>query len=128
LNDKICLNDLQPLFISTTTACQPYIENIPLDTIVSIKIKTLKDFDVAHKANDLISDYFNIWASRELVKIEDFINFRYLKSYGYDENYLTINLRLMTPPKNNLEAQFEIQILLSDGRVLRTISDLVSLK
>jgi hypothetical protein len=128
LNNRFCLNDLQPLFISTASACQPYIENIPLDTIISIKIKTLKDFDLAHKANDVISDYFSVWYSRELIKIDEFIKFRYLKSYGSDDLFLTIDLRLATPPKENLEAQFEVQILLSNGKVLTKTSELVILK
>jgi hypothetical protein len=127
LNDNICLSDLQPIFISTATACSPSIDQIPLDTIISIKIKTLKDFDVAHKANDLISDYFNVWDSRELIKIEDYIKMFYRNPYSNEGQNLSFNLRLKNAPKESVDAQFEVQILLSDGRMLSTISDLVSL-
>ena len=127
----ICAKDFKPLFISSTYAtscdCPPEETYQPLDSIVSIKIVTLRDFDSAHLGNDPVSEYFSILRSTEFVSIDEFILSQQYEFYDISNSTLSFDLMLMTPPEKHAEYQFEVLIELSDGRVLSKISDLVEL-
>jgi hypothetical protein len=100
--------------------CPEYIYSAK-DSIVSIKIFTLNDFDEQHLENSDISDYFRI----KNLKIEDYlasIDYKYV-SYRMEEfedimRELRIDLLLMTTSTMTNNHQFKIQIILSDGRIL----------
>ena len=97
----------------------------PSDSITSIKIFTINDFDDRHSENSDITDYFRIAHSFSTIK--DFVaNERYTYKYGYRyhhssekpfEDELKIDLLLMTAPTMNNKQQFKIQVTLSDRRI-----------
>lgn len=110
---------------ATSCQCPPPEQFFPIDSVMSIKIFTLNDFDLAHSADSDISDYFKVYQQYFFRTIND-----YLKStpngYGnsslvlYDESELEIkvDLLLMTVPTINDQHRFKVEIILSDGRIL----------
>jgi Domain of unknown function (DUF5034) len=130
----ICDNYFQPIFISSafaTTPCECPPEEIYLllDSIVSINVITLNDFDSIHLADNFITDYFSILRSRsaEFVSIDEFLNRQFYEFYDIADSTLTFDLMLMRPPKTTSSHRFEVRIVLSDGRVLSTTSNLIQL-
>ena len=129
--EDICDNYYQPLFITSAYArgcdCPPEELYQPLDSIISVKLITLRDFDSTHVANDFISEYFSVRRSTELISIEEFINSQIYNILDINNSNLNFDLMLMIPPKRGKEHLFEVQIELSDGRVLSETSNLIEL-
>ena len=95
------------------------------DKVESIKIFTMNDFDNQRLANSDITDLFRV--ARSFSTIENFVaNIQYSfdsESESIFERWireLSVDLLLMTPPTASNKHQFEIQVALSDGRVLKS--------
>ena len=108
---------------ATSIECPPEYMYSPKDSIVSIKILTLNNFDDTHPANSEITDYFR--AAHSYSKIEDYISSIYY-TYGDDNEFensrnkeVILDLLLMTAPTTDNKQQFEIRVALSDGRILQ---------
>ena len=104
---------------ATSCECPPEFLYFPSDSIVSIKIFTVNNFDDQRLENSDITDYFRIAGSYSTV--ESYVtNMRY--TYADDFEYwgqeLKLDFLLMTAPTANNKHQFEIQVTLSDGRIL----------
>lgn len=129
--EELCDNYSKPLFFSSAYAtscdCPPETIYKPLDSIVSVNIITLMDFDSTHFSNDNITGYFSVLRSTEFMSIDEFFSNEHNEIYDLDDSNLTFDLMLMIPPAENAEYQFEVLIELSDGRVLSKISNLVEL-
>jgi hypothetical protein len=129
--EDVCGNDFQPLFISPAYAIScdycPEKLYLPLDSIVSLDVITNDDFDSGHSANDNISEYFSVLMSTEFISINEFINRQHNELYDINNSDLQFDLMLMSPPDESSEYQFEVQIELSDGRVLTETSAIVEL-
>ncbi len=105
---------------ATSCECPPEYIFSASDSIISIKIFTLNNFDNQHFENSDITDYFRIAHTYSSVK-DHLTSIHY--TYEYDiqeltEKTLEIDLLLMIAPEINSNHQFKIQIALSDGRVL----------
>jgi hypothetical protein len=121
--EKTVCNGKQPtLFIQSAYAfdcdCPPVNQLLPKDSVTSIKIFTLNDFDVTHSANADISDYFKVYQQFYFSTIKDYLKNSESTLYDDTELQLTLDLLLMTAPSINTQHKFKIQITLSNGRIL----------
>jgi hypothetical protein len=105
---------------ATSCGCPPEFIYFPNDSIVSIKIFTANNFDNQHLENSDVTDYFRV--AGLFSTIESYVATLYY-TYDYDFEYwgreLKLDLLLMTAPTANNKQQFEIQVALSDGRILK---------
>ena len=102
--------------------CPPEYIYSPIDSIISIRVFTLNNFDDQHPENSDITDYFKVAQSYSAVKEHIAkMRFTYKHGYGYNskpfEKELKIDLMLMTAPTTNNPYQFKIQVTLSDRRI-----------
>ncbi len=107
--------------------CDPAYAYAALDSITTIKITTLHDFDLQNAAGADISGYFK--NARSFLSISDYIK-RMAFSYAGDsplQQEIAIDLLLMSAPSIAGLQQFNIQIILSDGRILQQLTKEVSL-
>ncbi|MCL2682977.1 MAG: DUF5034 domain-containing protein [Bacteroidales bacterium] len=87
-----------------------------VDTIVSIKVFTINDFDNLHSENSEITEYFKVRQTYSSVK-DHVVNInRPYKSYDMN-NDIEIDLMLMTVPTINNRHQFKVRIELSNGHI-----------
>jgi hypothetical protein len=108
---------------ATSIECPPEYMYSPNDSIVFVKILTINDFDNKHSENSDITDYFRV--SHSYSTVENYVaNMRY--TYGDNLEFeqsrgqeIEIDLLLMTVPTTNNRQQFEVQVALSDGRILK---------
>lgn len=115
---------INSIFIQSANATSiescPYVYQA-IESIVSIKVFTLNDFDNLHTENSEITAYFKV--AQTYSSVEDYVeNMSYTQKYRdsglftyYDK--LEIDLMLMTIPTINDCHQFKVRIELSDGRI-----------
>lgn len=108
-------------------SCPSEFEYIPLDSIVSISITTIHDFDSEHLRSSDISEYFHVFEYQNFISIDDYINIIETKIPDYMESTFEFDLFLMTPPMLGTEHQFEVKIKLSDGRILNAQTEKIVL-
>jgi hypothetical protein len=123
-NTVACTKQMHSIFVqsayATSIVCPPEYIYSPTDSILSIKIFTLNNFDNQNSENSEITDYFRVAHSYSTV--ENYVANMY---YTYEDNFeywwqeMEIDLLLMTAPTANNKQQFEVQITLSDGRILK---------
>ena len=105
---------------ATKCDCPPEFLYFPSDSVVSIKIFTINKFDNQHLENSDITDYFRV--AHSFSTVENFVaNLHYIfaDDFEYWGQELKLDLLLMTAPTANNKHQFEIQVTLSDGRILK---------
>ena len=103
----------------TPARCLPAYIFSPTDSIISIKVFTLNNFDNQHPENSDITNYFKVAQSYSVVK-EHIANMPFTYEYDFEaqfEKKLKIDLMLMTAPTRNNPHQFNIQVTLSDKRI-----------
>lgn len=132
LGEKIaCIERPISIFIQSAFAtkcdCPPSYQFLPKDSITSIKILSLNDFNSNHSANSEISDYFKVYKYYSFSTIQD-----YLKNTPAVLNYesdlaIKIDLLLMTAPTIDNQHKFRVQITLSDGRILEQDTSIIEL-
>jgi hypothetical protein len=111
---------IQPVYATSVPDCYRYIYSA-IDSIVSINIFTLNDFDNQHSENTNITDYFKI--RQTYSSVEEYVK-KISYTYECDEfktlswKDLIIDLMLMIAPTTTNNQQFKIQVKLSDGRIL----------
>ena len=105
-----------------TVYCPPEYIFSPSDSIVSMKIITVNDFDDLHSENSDITHYFRIANSYSTIdKYVANMTFTYESDIEFEASpirKIEIDLLLMTAPAKTQNHQFKIQITLSDGRIL----------
>ena len=123
-NVVACVKQMNSFFIqsayATSCECPPEFLYFPSDSIVSIKIFTVNNFDNQHSENLDITDYFKVAGSYSTIgSYVANMNYTYADDFEYRGQELTLDLLLMTAPTANNKQQFEIQVTLSDGRILK---------
>ena len=111
--------------------CPPEFFYSPSDSIVSIKIITINDFDEKHSGDSDITDYFRV--AHTYSTVNNFVaNMGF--SYGIDGEFedftgkdIKIDLLLMMAPTVNNHHQFKIQVELSDRRILEQLTTEIEL-
>ena len=108
---------------ATSCECPPEFLYFPSDSIVSIKIFTVNNFDSQHFENSDVTDYFRVGVSSTIESYVAKMRYTYASGYAYGVEYwekeLKLDLLLMTAPIANNKQQFEIHVALSDGRILK---------
>jgi len=100
---------------------------IPADSLLSVHVYCLDDFDSSHPAGSDISSYFRIYRNEYMMVLADA---HYLSNYelnSLDDEVLEFNLLLMEAPSSEGPQQFRVEINLSDGRVLEERTDAIVL-
>ena len=98
----------------------PYVYQA-VDSIVSIQVFTINDFDHLHTANSEITEYFKV--AQTYLSVENYVtnltHTQTLRDDGLLIHYgkIEIDLMLFTTPTINNTHQFKVQVKLSDGRV-----------
>lgn len=135
LKEDICMRTVSTLFIPSVNAfscdCFPGIISSPIDSITSIQIYTVNEFDPTHPAEADVSDYFHVFEFNEFYGLPEYID-RYtniLFDYYIDDFIVPLqwDLLLMSPPSLGIEHQFKVQVNLSDGRILSMLTNKVNL-
>ena len=108
---------------ATSCECRPEFLYFPNDSIVSIKIFTINKFNNQHSENSDITDYFRVAGSYSTVEsyianMHNTYASGYVHGIEYCEQELKLDLLLMTAPTVNNKQQFEVQVTLSDRRIL----------
>jgi hypothetical protein len=119
-----CVKQPNTIFIQSAYAmidcfCPSEYIFSPTDSIKTINIFTLNDFDNQHSENSDITDYFKVAHSYSSVK-NHVANMQFTFEYDIETKFepeLKIDLMLMTVPTANNNQQFKIQVVLSDGRI-----------
>jgi len=119
-----CAKRINSIFIqsayATSCECPPEFLYYPSDSIMSIKIFTVNHFDNQHSNNSDITDYFRVSGSYSTVENHVAnMHYTYADDFEYWGQGLKLDLLLMTAPTANNKQQFEIQVALSDGRILK---------
>lgn len=135
LKEDMCMGTVPTLFMSSANAfsCDCYPEWIasPIDSITSIHIYTVNEFDATHPAGVDVSDYFHVFEFNEFYRLPEYINrhTNILFDYYIDDFIIPLqwDLLLMSAPTSGVEHQFKVQVNLSDGRVLSMLTNKVNL-
>jgi hypothetical protein len=105
---------------------------IQTDSIVSIKITTLTDFDSLHLKNTDVTSRFYVFKSNAYIPVDMYI--KGTRQYEHpspnndaDVNRLQMSLLLMTPPQFSGIKQFLVEVVLSDGRIFSKTTSTISL-
>jgi hypothetical protein len=95
---------------------------IPRDSITSLKVLTLNDFNASHLSGSEVSVYFKVFERNSFTPIEEYI--KQYKTILYSDEQLEekLDLLLMTPPVLNKHHQFKVVISMSDGRLIELFS------
>ena len=105
---------------ATSVESCPYVYQA-IDSIVSIHVFTINDFDNLRPANSEITAYFKV--AQIYLSVEDYVaNLTHTQVHRDDgwfiyDGKLEIDLMLMTSPTTNNSHQFKIRVELSDGRI-----------
>jgi hypothetical protein len=113
-----------PLYAASP--CYDTYFDIPLDTILDLRIITLNDFNSEKPAGSNVTDYFSVLSGKEFYGLYEYTELN--QYYYYADNLFEMNAMLMEIPSNPGWHQFRIEAELSDGRVLSADAGEVYLK
>lgn len=131
-NEDICkAKTRKSIFFQSAYAiycdCPPEFQYLPLDSITSVKIFTIKDFDSEHLENTDVSDYFFVYRRHEFYKIDEYIEGIETIVYDFEYQPFEFDLLLMSTPTISTEHQFKMAVELSDGRTLNALTEVLEL-
>lgn len=131
-NENICkVETNKSLFIqsayATSCDCPPEFQYLPLDSITSVKIITVNDFNSEHLENTEVSEYFFVYRGHEFYKIDEYVDNIETTLYDFENPTLEFDLLLMSPPTIGTEHQFQVTVELSDGRIFNAQTELLEL-
>ena len=119
------------LFISAANAfsceCPPPYVIQPRDSVVSINIITMNNFDASHSANSDISNYFKVYELHNFSTINTFIKYQQNELYDKEQLNLSLDLLLITPPSLSTPHVFKVIVSLSDGRMMEAQTPAINL-
>lgn len=111
----------------SATDCEP-AHYIAEDSIVTLKVYTVEDFDAEHGAGSDVSEYFRFFHHSYYVALDDYIGvFGAETIINTGDLEKEIDLLLMTVPELNTTHQFKVQVVLSDGRVFEETTPTIDL-
>lgn len=107
--------------------CPPEFLYFPVDSIIDLKITSLKDFDSEHLADADVSEYFYVRDGNNFTALAKYLDWNLSVAYDYTNPSLEFDLLLMYPPTMGAEQQFAVAIELSDGRVFNAQTEVLQL-
>jgi len=101
----------------------------PADWIDSIHITTINEFDAFHPAGSEVSDYFLVLRWGDMVPLDQLPDYVINTPFDPEDKTLEINALLMNAPDPDLPENhaFNLEIYLSDGRILQTETEEITL-
>ncbi|RAW00347.1 DUF5034 domain-containing protein [Pseudochryseolinea flava] len=109
------------------TDCPPN-EYVGIESIASIKVFTVNDFDDTHSAGSDVSNYFRVGNGANAMTLTKFLDqFGNKTIYLVDQLNEDVDLYLATAPESNTSNQFKVQVTFSDGRVVEKTVDEIDL-
>lgn len=128
--EGMCFNKINTFFTTSVNAfsceCPPTIIYTPQDSIVSIQVFTQNAFDATHPAGSEISSYFHVLTFGAFYTLDEFLQNNYNELTEVIDP-LKWDMFLMSPPSLGIEHQFNVQVNLSDGRILSVLSPKINL-
>lgn len=121
---------IQPVFFQSAYAFRrecPPPRILPRDSVLSLKVFTLNDFDASHPAGSDVSDYFKVFERNNFRPIEPYLKAENTTLFSEEQLKEKLDLLLMTAPVLNKSHQFKIEISLSDGRLIELFSTAINL-
>ena len=112
---------------ATSCGCPPEVQYLPLDSIVSVVITTINDFNTQHPENTDVSKYFNVFHGNEFTGIDEYIGNIDNILYDFANPAYVFDLLLMSPPTIGIDHEFKVTVKLSDGRIFNTLTGLLEL-
>lgn len=100
----------------------------PKDTITSITITTNSYFNSQYPAESDISNMFKIVGSNSYISILDYLRKPEQVYFHYEPHNEKLNLFLLQAPEIAGEFRFNVEVLLSDNRILTMTSNPVTLE
>jgi hypothetical protein len=98
------------------------------DTISSIEVLTIKDFDLQHPANSDVSELFKVLTYSMYLTLQEYLDQPEKVYYSYMPAKEPLSLFLLRTPDNIGEQQFKIEIMFSDQRMLSLTTNPVILQ
>ena len=125
---------INSIFVQSANATSvepcPYVYQA-IDSIVSMKVFTINDFDNLHTANSEITGYFKV--AQAYLSVDNYVSNLTHSQVHRDNGRFTrdgkieIDLMLMTAPTTSNKHQFKVRVELSDGRVFEEQTAEISL-
>jgi len=100
----------------------------PKDTITSISITTNSYFNSQHPAESDISNMFKIVGRDSYISILDYLKMPEQVYFHYEPHNEKLNLFLIQAPEIAGDFRFNVEVLLSDNRMLTMTTGLVTLE
>lgn len=98
-------------------SCEPCDTWHAKDSVISVHITTMNDFDDRHPAGSDVSEYFRVKENNSYLTLDKYFatNYKFRSSHCVD-------CLLMTAPAITGEHQFQTEARLSDGRTLTSLT------
>lgn len=118
---------IQPAY-ATSCDCPPLNQFEARDSVITIQVFTLNNFDINHDANADVSAYFKVFEKSTFSTLTEFITDYNTLLYDDNKLDLTFDMLLMTPPSLTTNHSFKVKITLSDGRIIEGTTNTIELK
>ncbi len=129
--ENVCMKNTPMLFSTSAYAvfceCFPETNFNGLDSILSLNIFTINDFDSTHLAGSNVSNYFKAYKG-SYINLDKYAQLLQEEFYSLNDTIATGDILLLNVPDNEGPHQFRTEIMLSDGRTLESISPSIRLK
>ena len=112
---------------ATSCGCPPELQYLAQDTISAIRIKTLNNFDQTHPADSDISGYFKVLDYDNYITIQELIDAPEMIYYEKPDKDL-MKVFLMQAPTQTGEYRFQVELLLSNGTTLTSVTTPINLE
>ncbi len=131
-NENVCkVKRTNSIFIqsayATSCHCPPEFQYMPLDSIISVKITTINDFDTNHSRHSDVTELFYEFQRNEFTAISDYVQNIETNLYDIINSPFEFDILLMSPPTIGVEHEFEVSIELSDKRILNAKTGIIEL-
>lgn len=103
---------------ATSWECPEPIQYHAKDSIVALRIISLGDFDNDHPAGSDISSAFKLFREQGFVSITDYLEEKPTVFYMEENKNIVLDALLISPPVNDGDYSFRVEIETSDGRQL----------
>ena len=108
--------------------CGEPVQYLAKDSITSLRIITINDFDTEHKAGSDITDHFKLNAGYYFISIADYLKQEAPVFYMEADKNTILDALLIQYPNQSGTHRFRIEMNLSDGRTLSQETDTIDLQ
>lgn len=128
---RISLNHTKPFLMFPEGRAECFCKDTLFttrDTISSIEVLTIKDFDLQHPANSNVSELFKVLTYSMYLTLQEYLDQPERVYYSHVPEKEPLCIFLLKTPDNIGEQQFKIEIMFSDQRMLSMTTNPVILQ